>query len=74
MPLVIRDKEQPQETSILRFSICLTFKDRGEVNSFQQMSGETIKHREFPQLVTGKTLFKNTCVFLKVEHIFIIMF
>lgn len=76
--LVISDKEQPQETSILRFSIPLTLKDRGEVSNFQQKSGETIKPREFPQSLTGKicflVFFKNTGVFFKVEHIFISMF
>ncbi|CAG08246.1 unnamed protein product, partial [Tetraodon nigroviridis] len=42
-------EEQPQETSILRFSIRLAFKDRGEANKLQQKSGETIEPGEFPQ-------------------------
>lgn len=54
---VIRDKEQPQETSSLRLIFQLTFKDRGDVNNRRQMSGENS-----PQLSTSKT-FVFVCVF-----------
>lgn len=54
--VVFRDEEQPQETSS-RIIFHLTFKDRGEVNSCWQKSGENIKPREFPELLTSKAFY-----------------